>query len=269
MSKDVFNKIINIVCIIIGVIALAFAITACCLINDDSEKVTVESITADDAGNIVVTYTDDTVVIIPLVAGEDGKSAYELYVESVPEDEEPMTEAEWLASLKGTNGTNGTNGADGEDGADGKSAYEIYVATVPEGETPMTETEWLESLKGQDGVNGADGENGADGLTPFIGENGNWWIGDTDTGIAAQGNAGSNGVNGNDGKSAYEIYVATVPEGETPMTETEWLESLKGQDGNGIKDILFIGGELVFILDDGTMYHFDINEENDTVMPEL
>ena len=186
MSKDVFNKIINIVCIIIGVIALAFAITACCLINDDSEKVTVESITADDAGNIVVTYTDDTVVIIPLVAGEDGKSAYELYVESVPEDEEPMTEAEWLASLKGT------NGADGEDG--------------------------------EDGVNG---------------------------------------------KSAYEIYVATVPEGETPMTETEWLESLKGQDGNGIKDILFIGGELVFILDDGTMYHFDINEENDTVMPEL
>lgn len=32
------------------------------------------------------------------------------------------------------------------------------------------------SLKGEDGV---------DGLTPFIGANGNWWIGTTDTGIKA------------------------------------------------------------------------------------
>lgn len=25
------------------------------------------------------------------------------------------------------------------------------------------------------------------GLTPYIGENGNWWIGDEDTGVAAEG----------------------------------------------------------------------------------
>jgi hypothetical protein len=29
--------------------------------------------------------------------------------------------------------------------------------------------------------------NGANGLTPFIGENGNWWIGDEDTGVKAEG----------------------------------------------------------------------------------
>ena len=146
MSKDVFNKIMNIVCIIIGVIALAFAITACCMIKDDSKKVTIDNVVADESGNIVVTYTDDTSVTIPLIAGANGKSAYELYVESVPEDEEAMTEAEWLASLKGT------DGADGEDGANGKSAYELYVESVPEGETPMTEVEWLESLNGKDGI---------------------------------------------------------------------------------------------------------------------
>ena len=33
--------------------------------------------------------------------------------------------------------------------------------------------------------------NGADGKTPHIGENGNWWIGDTDTGISAQGKDGN------------------------------------------------------------------------------
>ena len=37
------------------------------------------------------------------------------------------------------------------------------------------------------GPAGQDGEDGKDGLTPFIGENGNWWIGETDTGIKAQG----------------------------------------------------------------------------------
>ena len=38
---------------------------------------------------------------------------------------------------------------------------------------------------GEEGKNGADGQDGADGKTPYIGENGNWWIGDSDTGIKA------------------------------------------------------------------------------------
>ena len=41
-------------------------------------------------------------------------------------------------------------------------------------------------------TNGADGE---DGLTPFIGANGNWWIGSTDTGIAATGPQGTAATN--------------------------------------------------------------------------
>ena len=38
---------------------------------------------------------------------------------------------------------------------------------------------------------GQKGEPGKDGLTPFIGENGNWWIGGLDTGVAAAGQNGS------------------------------------------------------------------------------
>lgn len=41
---------------------------------------------------------------------------------------------------------------------------------------------------GKDGANGANGKDGADGLTPHIGENGNWWIGNKDTGIQAVDN---------------------------------------------------------------------------------
>lgn len=42
---------------------------------------------------------------------------------------------------------------------------------------------------GKDGKNGQDGNNG---LTPYIGENGNWFIGDTDTGVKAEASDGIN-----------------------------------------------------------------------------
>ncbi|QEQ94893.1 hypothetical protein pEaSNUABM56_00094 [Erwinia phage pEa_SNUABM_56] len=43
-----------------------------------------------------------------------------------------------------------------------------------------------------------------------------------------QGEPGTDGNDGAPGASAYEIYLGTVPEGETPMTQQEWLASLQG-----------------------------------------
>ena len=40
------------------------------------------------------------------------------------------------------------------------------------------------------------GANGAAGTTPHIGDNGNWWIGETDTGVNANGNPGTSVVTG-------------------------------------------------------------------------
>lgn len=51
-------------------------------------------------------------------------------------------------------------------GKEGKSAYDIAVKNGFVGSEP----EWLDSLKGD---------------TPYIGENGNWFIGSTDTGALA------------------------------------------------------------------------------------
>lgn len=48
----------------------------------------------------------------------------------------------------------------------GKSAYEIAIDNGFEG----TEQEWLKSLQGE---------------TPYIGENGNWFVGTLDTGVSA------------------------------------------------------------------------------------
>lgn len=60
-------------------------------------------------------------------------------------------------------------GAGALKGEPGKSAYEIAVEQGFSG----SEAEWLDSLKGSAGI------------TPHIGENGNWFIGDSDTNISA------------------------------------------------------------------------------------
>lgn len=58
----------------------------------------------------------------------------------------------------------------------GKSAYDIYKETTTDNPI-LNESDWIDSLYGQDGV------------TPTIGPNGNWFIGDTDTGtVASNGN---------------------------------------------------------------------------------
>ena len=60
---------------------------------------------------------------------------------------------------------------------------------------------------------------GEDAVIPYIGDNGNWYVNENDTGVPATGQ---------DGMSAYEVAVAFNGfEG----TEEEWLESLKGTDG--------------------------------------
>lgn len=60
-------------------------------------------------------------------------------------------------------------GAGALKGEPGKSAYEVAVENGFSG----SETEWLNNLKGSAGA------------TPHIGANGNWFIGDADTGISA------------------------------------------------------------------------------------
>ena len=65
------------------------------------------------------------------------------------------------------------------------------------------------------------GSSGADGKTPYI-KDGNWWIGDTDTGVKAEGVDGTDGHDGQDGKSAY----AYAKDGGYTGTETEFVNKL-------------------------------------------
>ena len=62
----------------------------------------------------------------------------------------------------------------------------------------------LSTLKGRDGETGQNGASGKDGNTPFIGENGNWWIGGTDTGVKATGEKGEKGEKGDTGANGKD-----------------------------------------------------------------
>lgn len=79
---------------------------------------------------------------------------------------------------------------------------------------------------------GEKGEQGENGLTPYIGENGNWFVGDVDLGVKAQGEQGIQGEQGADGKSAYEQAV----DGGFIGTEQEFTDALNNL--NEIKNIM-------------------------------
>ena len=88
----------------------------------------------------------------------------------------------------------------GEDLPRGKSAYEVAVENGFSG----TETEWLASLKGATGAPGANGKDGTDGKTPYVGDNGNWFVGSDDTGKPSRGEKGDKGEKGEKGDTGAQ-----------------------------------------------------------------
>ena len=90
-------------------------------------------------------------------------------------------------------------GPQGETGATGPQG--------PQGETGKTGATGPQGPQGKTGETGATGPQGAQGETPYIGENGNWFVGELDTGVQAQGVQGPKGEQGPQG--------ATGPQGDT------------------------------------------------------
>ena len=86
---------------------------------------------------------------------------------------------------------------------------------------------------------GDDGKPGKDGETPYIGENGNWWIGFTDTKVKAEGTDGKDGEKGEDGETPYigENGNWWIGEADTGVKAvgTDGADGKDGADGtNGV-----------------------------------
>ncbi|EJU27196.1 collagen-like protein [Capnocytophaga sp. CM59] len=111
----------------------------------------------------------------------------------------------------------GLPGKDGKDGKDGQN--------------------------GQDGQPGRDGQNGTNGESPRIGENGNWWVGNTDLGVKAQGAPGQKGQDGQPGRDGQNGTTPRIGDNgnwwignEDTGKPARGTQGQKGQDGQPGRD---------------------------------
>ena len=100
-------------------------------------------------------------------------------------------------AAKGVKGDTGAQGPKGDPGAKGDTG--------------------AQGAKGDDGAKGDTGPSGADGVTPHIGDNGNWYLGSTDTGKPSRGATGAQGAKGDTGGTGPQ-----GPAGHTPVKGTDY-----------------------------------------------
>lgn len=162
MKKDKLKKILATGAMGIMALAMPFAITGCDKDSDINVRVEGE-------------YIQWQV---------DGSDSWTNLL-SVEEVKELLGE-----SYKGDTGAQGNPGINGKEVEFRKTETHIqwrYADNSQEEDENWEDLVLLSSLKGESGQNGS---NGTDGKTPFIGTNGNWWIGETDTGVNAEAQDG-------------------------------------------------------------------------------
>ena len=135
-----------------------------------------------------------------------------------------------MAELKGADGTPGKDGhspvvtATKSGKATTISVDGAAIATVEDG---------ADGAPGKDGADGKPGAAGADGVTPHIGDNGNWYIGPTDTGKPSRGEKGDPGTPG--------------AAGHTPVKGTDyWTAADKQEIVNNVLAALPDGTEVSY-----------------------
>ena len=78
-----------------------------------------------------------------------------------------------------------------------ESGGNMYTVLLTDGTSyDITAPKGAKGDKGDKGDHGTKGDKGADGITPTIGDNGNWYLGATDTGKPSRGETGAKGDTG-------------------------------------------------------------------------
>ena len=148
----------------------------------------------------------------------------------------------------------GTKGEPGEPGKDGVSPTVSTAATTGGTKVTITDAKGSHEFVVKDGSNGKDGTNGkdgadgkpgaagADGVTPHIGDNGNWYLGGTDTGKPSRGATGVPGKDGAKGDPG-----AAGQDGHTPVKGTDyWTAADKQEIVNDVLAALPDGTEVAY-----------------------
>ena len=83
---------------------------------------------------------------------------------------------------------------------------------------------------------GETGPAGINGITPHIGQNGNWWVGETDLGVSAQGFQGPKGDKGDKGDTGRGVLKMELVNGELIVYYTDGTSQNLGPITNGDND---------------------------------
>jgi uncharacterized repeat protein (TIGR02543 family) len=178
--------------LILAVFILVFALTSCNLTANPpvDPEVKLWDIQAVHTKAVELGFTG---TLEELIAAFKGDSAYAIAVEHGYKG----SESDWLVTLIGAKGADGITPHIGDNGHWYVGELDTGIsATGPAG---TDGTDGTNGTDGKDGENGQDGTNGIDGNTPYIGDNGNWWIGTIDTEIPATGANGQDGAKGDKG----------------------------------------------------------------------
>lgn len=156
-----------------------------------------------------------------------------------------------LVVIEGTKGEPGTPGKDGHSPAVTATKSGKTTTISVDGEAIATVEDGTDGAPGKDGADGkpgaagADGAKGADGITPTIGDNGNWYIGSTDTGKPSRGVAGAKGSDGANGKDGAQGEKGA--DGKTPIRGTDyWTAADKQEIVNDVLAALPDGTEVSY-----------------------
>ena len=110
-----------------------------------------------------------------------------------------------------------------------ESGGNMYTVLLTDGTSyDITAPKGAKGDKGDTGDKGADGATGAAGITPHIGDNGNWYLGTTDTGKPSRGETGLQGPVGPVGPQGPQGEKGA--DGKTPVKGTDyWATSDKSE----------------------------------------
>lgn len=176
----------------------------------------------------------------PGAAGQDGHSPV---VTATKSGKTTTISVDGAAIATVVDGADGAPGKDGSPGAKGDKGE-----TGPQGQKGdpgAAGTPGKDGANGKDGADGKPGAPGADGVTPHIGDNGNWYIGSTDTGKPSRGAAGAKGSDGANGKDGARGEKGA--DGKTPVRGTDyWTAADKQEIVNSVIAALPDGTEVIY-----------------------
>lgn len=191
--------------------------------TDGKDGTSIVSITKtgsdENVDSYLITYSDGTSSTFVVTNGVDGEQG----IQGIPgqNGHTPVItiseDGYWVIDGIQTDfKAQGEKGDQGEQGADGTSCRTGHG--VPDnslgvdGDSYIDIDTWDYYLKEnsqwvkQGNIKGSSGQNGIDGQTPFI-QDGYWWIGDTNTGIKAEGTDGLNGIDGTNGVDGQTPFI--------------------------------------------------------------